>query len=106
MLIRLVLTESGCFFGEECWSALAENCCPELKILWIDAVQKGTWNTTRMVGTSFAPPHVVRTALGSDALSGLKLCMINPDKDLESRWGGVGNRRRGGGDRLAGEKMK
>ena len=67
------------FFGDSCWSALAEGCCPALEFLWIDQSQ-GRTSEGYWIGRTFAEPNIVRSALrpGTSLANTLKFCMINP----------------------------
>jgi len=103
-------------FGDMCWRALADNCCPNLTVLWVDSVGHGP-----NLGASFGSPALVRAAAGSgsplaghrDGVGGhsgpLKLLMVNPDKNALSRFvlhGAPGGRGAKKADRLEGEKPK
>ena len=89
------------FFGDLCWAALEDGCCPELELLWIDQSGYG-----EMVGRTFANPDNVRRALrpGSSLARTLKLCMINRTTAAKSRYilGGKGK----AADQLDGKKPK
>ena len=82
-------------FGAECWEALRSGCCPELQVLWCDAKD----SKSGRIGTTLAPPVLVRSALAAlRASGGLRYVMVNPDLKLKSRHGPK--------DRLEGEKPK
>ena len=65
------------FFGNLCWTALAEGCCPKLEFLWIDQSDR---TMPIRIGRTFAEPSIVRAALcpGSSLAKTLKVCTINP----------------------------
>ena len=74
------------FFGDACWQALGAGSCPDLTVLWVDACgPPASYGSSSLIGRTLAAPSVARAAL--TALSPqLKLCMINPDNELESRY--------------------
>jgi hypothetical protein len=74
-LTFLWVSEPRCF-GDLCWSALAEGCCPQLEFLWVD--QNDT--SSNRIGRTLANPDIVRSALhpGTSLANTLKVCMINP----------------------------
>ena len=70
------------------------------QVLWVEAV--APYGDTGRIGQTLAKPAVARRALRGMA-GQLRLCMINPDLKMKSRWtGGVGKK----ADRLEGEKPK
>jgi hypothetical protein len=69
-------------FGTACWTALADKngTCPNLEVLWVDSTtnsDKGRRN--KAVGDV----AVIRRVLASGSF---KLCMVNPDTKLKSRY--------------------
>merc|ERR1740130_2037670 len=90
------------YFGTACFTALADGCCPELELLWVDGVDR----TSDLIGRCYADPASVRQALrpGSRLASKLKVCMITPDFKMVSRYilGGQSKK----ADRLDGKKPK
>jgi hypothetical protein len=85
-------------FGTACWTALLDHddhgTCPHLEVLWVDSTttsDKGQRN--KAVGDV----SVIRRALASRTF---KLCMVNPDTKLKSRY------ILGKTDRLDGDKVK
>jgi len=68
-------------FGAECWNALAENACPNLEVLWVDA----PLHTQDRIDTIRGDHDTIRSALNS-RWDKLKLCMINPDDKNKSRY--------------------
>eukprot|EP00939_MAST-03C_sp_MAST-3C-sp1_P000269 g269.t1 len=77
--LRWLQIESSRVFGDECWSALESGSCPLLQILWVDTI-----------GSSGVPEgsmgYRVLTSAGSLLTRQLRLCMVNPDKDLKSQF--------------------
>ena len=64
-------------FGEHSWGALAaEGNCPDLEVLWVDEDRARAHHSD---------PNSIRSALAGRA-DKLKLCMINPDLQHESRY--------------------
>ena len=68
-------------FGTACWTALAD--CPNLEVLWVDST---TTSDNGRQHKAVGDVAVIRRVLASLSLSSLKLCMINPDANLESRY--------------------
>jgi len=93
-VLRSCLNLGWCFvkasiFGEECWNALAEEGgCPNLEVLWVDA---STSNEDR-IDFARGDHDTIRSVLYSRA-DKLKICMINPDDEMKSRYiiGGAEN---------------
>ena len=94
LTLSLSLCLSGPFkdgvFGDASWTALAEGACPELELLWINAPSTRKDGDETWLGTTLADPSIIRRALspGSSSLLAqrLKLCMVNPDKKIASRY--------------------
>jgi hypothetical protein len=68
-------------FAARSWSALDNGACPKLHVLWIDC----TTNCDGRTSVTRGDHEVIRRALASRTQQ-LKLCMINPDNKLKSRF--------------------
>jgi hypothetical protein len=95
------------FFGAPCWEALQQGACPGLEVLWVDMCNREV--AREWTGQTHAPPAVVREALTAPASAlakSLKLCMINPDVKLVSRFDLDAARRAAAGAKLTAAQKK
>ena len=78
--LRWLLCESrNCpFFFDACWTALEADSCPLLQILWVETIG-------RTVEKETAGYRLLTSGTGA-VLRQLRLCMINPDKKLNSEF--------------------
>mmetsp|Transcript_19978 Transcript_19978/g.30024 ORF Transcript_19978/g.30024 Transcript_19978/m.30024 type:complete len:85 (-) Transcript_19978:125-379(-) len=79
----------GEFFDTKSWQALQQ--CRDLEVLWIDS-------TTYQDGRACVVrnDHDTIRRVVDNQLENLELCMINPDRDVKSRYGkGVKDRLNG-----------
>ena len=95
----LYIDETSGLFQDASWSALfKDGSCPNLEVLWVESTKGGEGRRNVARGNHDA----IRRALNARKET-LKLCMINPDDKLKSRYIIGGAKKT---DRLNGEKVK
>ena len=70
------------FFGDECWRALGQGCCPELRVLWVDEVHP-KWHR-RTFADSLVVHESLNVVRGGALRKQLQLLMVNPDNLVRS----------------------
>ena len=95
----LFIDETSGLFRDASWQALLnDGACPNLEILWVDSTENGDGRRNVARGDH----DLIRRALNARK-DVLRLCMVNPDTKLESRYVIGGAKKT---DRLNGEKVK
>jgi hypothetical protein len=95
----LFVEETAMLFGDASWKALdSTDVCPKLEVLWISSYHK----TDDCHHVTRGDHSVIRRVL-SNRYASLKLCMINPDERLKSRYTIGGSNKT---DRLEGDKIR
>ena len=95
----LYIDETSGLFHNSSWNALLKDAsCPNLEVLWVESTKGGDGRRNIARGDH----DVIRRALNARKDT-LKLCMINPDDKLKSRYIIGGAKKT---DRLNGEKVK
>jgi len=97
-LCWLFVEEGTMLFRDASWKALdSEKACPNLEVLWISSYQ----STDDRHHVTRGDHKIIRRVLNNRS-SALKLCMINPNEKLKSRYVIGGAKKT---DRLEGEKI-